>query len=37
MFLGHAGYYQRFIENFAKIFAPKSGLLIKDVDFFWTE
>jgi hypothetical protein len=36
-FLGHAGYYRRFIENFTKIDAPMFGLLIKDVDFLWTE
>jgi hypothetical protein len=36
-FLGHAGYYQRFIENFTKIVAPMFGLLIKDVYFVWTE
>jgi hypothetical protein len=37
IFLGHAGYYRRFIENFTKIVAPMFGLLIKDVDFVWTE
>jgi hypothetical protein len=37
IFLGHAGYYRRFIENFTKIVAPMFGLLIKDVDFSWTE
>jgi hypothetical protein len=36
-FIGHVGYYQRFIENFTKIVAPMFGLLIKDVDFVWTE
>jgi hypothetical protein len=36
-FLGHAGYYWRFIENFTKIVAPMFGLLIKYVDFVWTE
>jgi hypothetical protein len=36
-FLGHAGYYRWFIENFTKIDAPMFGLLIKDVDFVWTE
>jgi hypothetical protein len=36
-FLGHAGYYRRFIENFTKIVAPMFGLLIKDVDFVWIE
>jgi hypothetical protein len=27
----------RFIENFTNIAAPMFGLLIKDVDFVWTE
>jgi hypothetical protein len=36
-FLGHVGYYRWFIENFTKIVAPMFGLLIKDVDFVWTE
>jgi hypothetical protein len=36
-FLGHAGYYRRFIENFTKIVAPMFGLLIKDVDFVCIE
>jgi hypothetical protein len=36
-FLGHARYYRRFIENFTKIVAPMFGLLIKDVDFLWTQ
>jgi hypothetical protein len=36
-FLGHAGYYGQFIENFTKIDAPMFGLLIKDVDFDWIE
>jgi hypothetical protein len=36
-FLGHARYYRWFIENFTKIVAPMFGLLIKDVDFVWTE
>ena len=33
IFLGHAGYYRRFIENFTKIVAPMSKLLTKDVEF----
>ena len=37
IFLGHVRYYRRFIENFTKIVAPIFGLLIKDVDFVWTE
>ena len=36
-FLGHVGYYQRFIKNFTKIVGPMFGLLIKDVDFVWTK
>jgi hypothetical protein len=36
-FLGHVKYYRRFIENFTKIVAPMFGLLIKYVDFVWTE
>ena len=34
-FLGYAGYYQRFIENFSKIALPLFKLLVKDVEFFW--
>jgi len=34
-FLGHVGYYRRFIENFTKIVAPIYKLLAKDTDFFW--
>jgi hypothetical protein len=37
IFLGHARYYWRFIENFTKIVATMFGLLIKDVDFVWIE
>ena len=37
IFLGHAGYYRRFIENFTKIAAPMFKLLTKDVEFQWTE
>ena len=29
-FLGHAGYYRRFIENFSKLASPLFSLLIKD-------
>jgi len=35
-FLGHAGYYRRFIEIFSKIVSPLFSLLMKDVDFLWT-
>jgi hypothetical protein len=34
-FLGHAGYYRRFIENFTKIATPMFKLLTKDVKFYW--
>ena len=36
-FLGLAGYYQRFIENFSKIAKPMMELLKKDTMFKWTE
>ncbi|RDX94160.1 Retrovirus-related Pol polyprotein from transposon 17.6, partial [Mucuna pruriens] len=32
-FLGHAGFYKRFIKNFSKLALPLSRLLQKDVDF----
>ena len=32
-FLGHAGFYRRFIKNFSKIALPLSNLLQKDADF----
>jgi hypothetical protein len=35
-FLGLAGYYRRFIENFSKIAKPLTSLLEKGVDFSWT-
>jgi hypothetical protein len=35
-FLGHAGYYRRFIKNFSKIASPLFGLLMKDAEFKWT-
>ena len=35
--MGHAGYYHIFIENFTKIATPNFKLLIKDVEFQWTE
>ena len=37
IFLGHSGYYRRFIENFTKIAAPMFKLLTKDSEFQWTE
>jgi hypothetical protein len=36
-FLGSAGYYRRFIENFSKIAKPLTSLLEKGVDFSWTD
>ena len=35
-FLGHAGYYRRFIENFCKIVAPLFRFLAKDSEFSWS-
>ena len=36
-FLGHAGYYRRFIENFTKIATPMFKLLTKESEFQWTK
>ena len=36
-FLGHAGFYRRFIKNFSKIAAPLCNLLSKDVPFVFNE
>ena len=36
-FLGHAGYYRRFIENFSKLASPLFSLLMKDVQFTWND
>jgi hypothetical protein len=35
-FLGLAGYYRRFIENFSKIANPMTNLLKKTNEFEWT-
>ena len=32
-FLGHAGFYRRFIKDFSKITRPLTNLLAKDVSF----
>ena len=36
-FLGHAGYYRRFIANFTRITAPLFKLLAKDIGFSWDQ
>ena len=36
-FLGHAGFYRRFIKNFSKIAKPLYKLLEKDAKFIWDE
>jgi len=36
-FLGHAGFYKRFIKDFSKITRPLSNLLNKDVMFNFDE
>ncbi|XP_062017928.1 uncharacterized protein LOC133734314 [Rosa rugosa] len=36
-FLGHAGFYRRFIKDFSKISRPLCTLLQKDVVFKWTK
>ncbi|CAN6547298.1 unnamed protein product [Malus baccata var. baccata] len=36
-FLGHAGFYRRFIKDFSKISRPLCALLAKDVEFIWTK
>lgn len=36
-FLGHVGYYRRFIKYFTKIFAPLFKLLVKNVNFIWED
>jgi hypothetical protein len=35
-FLGHAGFYRRFIKDFSKISRPLYALLAKDTKFEWT-
>ena len=36
-FLGHAGFYRRFIKDFSKISKPLLNLLVKDVPFKFTD
>eukprot|EP00253_Pinus_taeda_P008533 PITA_08533 len=36
-FLGHAGYYRRFIKNFSKIASLLFVLFMKNVEFKWTD
>jgi hypothetical protein len=36
-FLGHVGFYRRFIQNFSQIAQPLTHLLAKDVMFVFTE
>ncbi|RVX00475.1 Retrovirus-related Pol polyprotein from transposon 17.6 [Vitis vinifera] len=36
-FLGHAGFYRRFIKDFSKISKPLCELLVKDAKFIWNE
>jgi len=36
-FLGHAGFYRRFIKDFSVISKPSCNLLTKDTVFEWTE
>nr|GEU74792.1 hypothetical protein [Tanacetum cinerariifolium] len=36
-FLGHAGFYQRFIKDFSKIARPMTRLLEKDISFFFSK
>ena len=37
IFLGLAGYYRRFIEDFSRIAAPMTRLTLKEVNFDWND
>ena len=36
-FLGHAGFYRRFIKDFSKLAKPLCELLLKDAKFVWDD
>ncbi|RVW58357.1 putative mitochondrial protein [Vitis vinifera] len=36
-FLGHAGFYRRFIKDFSKLARPFCELLVKDAKFVWDD
>ena len=36
-FLGHVGFYRRFIKNFSKITSPLCALLAKDVEYIFND
>ena len=36
-FLGHAGFYRRFVKDFSKIAKPMTDLLAKEVDFIFSD
>ena len=36
-FLGHVGFYRRFIKDFSKLARPLCELLVKDAKFIWDE
>ena len=36
-FLGHVGFYRRFIKDFSKLARPLYELLVKDAKFVWDD
>ena len=36
-FIGHAGFYRRFIKDFSKLAKPLCELLVKDAKFVWDD